>query len=562
MTALAVMTDVGVNAGATQEPRDRVPIAQLCTPGAPCDDKTLAHVLDRVTFGVRAGDVERLRRTGVTAFIDQQLHPERIDDRALEARLQDFETLNLSTREIAEEYFLPARQARQERKREQAAQSTSPPGDVQNPSAPNAALRDPAMLKLRQVMVELDEQKLLRAIFSERQLQEVLVDFWFNHFNVFAGKGRERIMLTSYDRDVIRPNVLGRFRDLLGATAHSPAMLFYLDNWLSVDPEAAQRITDRTNQATARRQQFGFVRPQRQASPNGQPEQPKTPRRTGLNENYARELMELHTLGVDGGYTQHDVTEVARAFTGWTIGAPRQGAGFRFDTRLHDKGDKVVLGHRINAGGQKDGEQVLNILARHPSTARFISAKLARRFVSDTPPSSLIDRAARRFQDTDGDLREVVRTILTSPEFYDRAAYRAKVKNPFEFVVSAVRVTSADVRRAAFLARTLQQLGMPLFMSQPPTGYADRADAWVNTGALVNRMNFAVSLADNKVPGIHVDLRSLSGRSDDTASAREYLVRTLLRGDVSTATVATLTKASEITQLVALAIGAPEFQRR
>ena len=565
MTALAVMTDVGVNAGAAQEPRDRVPIAQVCTPRAPCDDKTLAHVLGRVTFGVRAGDVERLQRIGVTEFIDQQLHPERIDDRAFEARLQKLETLNLSTREIAEEYFLPARQARQERKREQAAQSTSPPGDTQNPPAPNAALRDPAMLKLRQVMVELDEQKLLRAIYSERQLQEGLVDFWFNHFNVFAGKGPERIMLMSYERDVIRPNVLGKFRDLLGATAHSPAMLFYLDNWLSVDPVAAARVAQRTTETrdrlNTRRRQFGFVTPRRQAPPNGQQQQPKTPRRTGLNENYARELMELHTLGVDGGYTQHDVTEVARAFTGWTIGAPRQGAGFRFDARLHDNGDKVALGHTLNAGGQKDGEQVLDILARHPSTARFISTKLARRFVSDAPPPSLIDRTARRFQDTDGDLREVVRTILTSQEFYDQSAYRAKVKNPFEFVVSAVRATNADVKHAAFLARTLQQLGMPLFMSQPPTGYADRADAWVNTGALVNRMSFAVSLADNKIPGIRLDVRSLSGK-EDTASAREHLVRTLLRGDVSTATMATLTKANEITKLTALTIGAPEFQRR
>ena len=549
MAAVAAGTAVVISAGASGEPRD---------------DKTLAHVLDRMTFGVRPGDVDTLKRIGVGAFLDQQLHPERIQDHTLETRLQGFDTLNLSTDEIAQEYFLPALRARRERKREQAAQSPDAAAGAEKPQVENPAPRDPAMLKQRQVMIELAEQKLLRAIYSERQLQEVLVDFWFNHFNVFAGKGPDRIMLTSYERDVIRPNVFGKFLDLLGATAHSPAMLFYLDNWMSVDPAAAERLNDLRERGMTRRQQFGFTRPRRQAAPDGQAQPPKTGRRTGLNENYARELMELHTLGVDGGYTQHDIVEVARAFTGWTIAGPRRGsAGFQFDSRLHDNGSKIVLGHKINAGGEKDGEQVLDILARHPATARFISAKLARRFVADNPPPSLIDRAARRFQDTDGDLREVVRTILTSPEFYDAAVYRAKVKTPLEFVVSAIRATSADVSRAVFLARSLQQLGMPLYMSQPPTGYADRADAWVNTGALVGRMNFAVSLADNKIPGVHVDLPRLVGdRNGDLAGARDRLVQALLRSDASSATLATLTRASDVSQLAALTMGAPEFQRR
>ena len=268
-------------------------------------------------------------------------------------------------------------------------------------------------------------------MYSERQLQEVLTDFWFNHFNVDARKGVDRFLLTEYERDAIRPHVLGRFRDLLGATAKSPAMLFYLDNWMSADPEGVQSIL-----ATRRRLA-------------GMPNQTANARR-GLNENYGRELLELHTLGVDGGYTQKDVTEVARAFTGWTIDRPQQGGGtFRFEPRIHDEGEKVVLGHHIKDGGIGDGEAVLDLLARHPSTARFIAGKLVRRFVSDSPPPALVDRAAARFTATDGDLREVMRTILTSPEFLAPDAYRSKTKTPFEFVVTALRATGADLANAA-----------------------------------------------------------------------------------------------------------------
>jgi uncharacterized protein (DUF1800 family) len=259
--------------------------------------------------------------------------------------------------------------------------------------------------------------------------------------------------------------------------------------------------------------------------------------------------MELHTLGVDGGYTQKDVTEVARAFTGWTIQQPRLGGGFRFEPRLHDPGQKVVLGHVIKAGGgESDGEEVLDILARHPSTARFISTKLVRRFVSDTPPPALVDRVAKRFRESDGDLREVMRTILTSPEFLAPDAYRAKVKTPFEFVVSAVRATGADVEDATPLVRAVQQLGMPLYQCQPPTGYKDTADAWVNTGALVNRMNFAVQLASTRVPGV-------------TPGALEHLT-SALADDVSEATRSTIARATTPEQAAALTLGAPEFQRR
>jgi uncharacterized protein (DUF1800 family) len=378
----------------------------------------------------------------------------------------------------------------------------------------------PALLKQREVIGELSSQKILRATYSERQLQEVLTDFWFNHFNVFFGKGADRIMTTAYERDAIRPYVLADFRTLLGATAHSPAMLFYLDNWMSTDPNGPHVSPVDPRRRRNRARAFGVMRPDL-AEPARQPQQNRP---TGLNENYARELMELHTLGVDGGYTQNDVVEVARAFTGWTIDRPRQGGEFRFDRRMHDPGEKRVLGHTIKAGGERDGEQVLDILARHRSTARFISTKLARRFVSDEPPQALVDRAAKRFLDTNGNLREVVRTIVQSPEFFSPTAHGAKVKTPFEFVVSALRAGSAEVRNGFGLARALQQLGMPLYMAQPPTGYADTADVWVNTGGLVNRMNFAVSLVEQRVPGVRFDSTS--------------------------------------TQLTALSLGSPDFQRK
>jgi uncharacterized protein (DUF1800 family) len=267
--------------------------------------------------------------------------------------------------------------------------------------------------------------------------------------------------------------------------------------------------------------------------------------------------MELHTLGVDGGYTQKDVQEVARAFTGWTIANPGQGGGFVFEARIHDDGEKVVMGRRIAAGGgREDGEQVLDILAAHPSTARFIAAKLARRFVADDPPAALVDRAAARFRDTGGSIREVVRAIVTSPEFSAPEAYRAKVKTPFELVVSAVRATPAEARDARPLVQALRTLGMPLYGCQPPTGYADRADAWVNAGALLNRMNFAVALTGGRLRGIAAP--SAAG----VEAARDGFVEQVLAGDLSPATRSTVGRATETSQALALLVGSPEFQRR
>jgi len=434
----------------------------------PSDRNAVEHALSRLTFGPRPDDVERVQKAGLSTWIDQQLTPSRIDDAALAPRL---------------------------------------PAIPPKPSTVNSPQE--ARRYGREAVQALAAQKVMRAVYSERQLEEVLVDFWFNHFNVFAGKGRTSLFIPEYERDAIRPHVLGKFRDLLEATAKSPAMLFYLDNWLSADPEAAERLeAQRKQRFSARGQQ----------PPNAQQ------RRRGLNENYGRELLELHTLGVDGGYTQEDVIEVARAFTGWTIGPPepargrglgnrrRQGrpaapappsmdldpgnAQFRFMPALHDSGAKTILGQHIKSGGgMDDGERVLDILARHPSTARHIAIKLARRFVSDDPPGALVDRVAARFRETDGDLREVVRAVITSPEFFAADARRAKMKTPLEFVTSAVRASGRDLTDATPLLRALQQLGMAPYMCQPPTGYDDVAETWITAGALVTRMNVAQQIA-------------------------------------------------------------------
>ena len=509
---------------------------------APAGDAAIVHVLNRIGFGPRPADIERVRRIGIDAYIEEQLHPERIADDGIKARLDGMTTLSLSTSELLERYQRPAVQAR--RQRQQAAANT-PSGQP-----PERPMRDPNMEPPNQPLVELSEQKLLRAIYSDRQLEQVLTDFWFNHFNVDARKGPTRMMLTEYEREAIRPHVLGKFRDLLGATAKSPAMLFYLDNWMSAGDEASRTQREQRTQRTGA-QRRGAQRPQRPLPPPPPAAQPQAQQmRRGLNENYARELMELHTLGVDGGYTQKDVTEVARAFTGWTIRNPRVRGEFMFEPRLHDDREKHVLGHKIHSGGMKDGEEVLDILAAHPSTARFVSTKLARRLVSDTPPAQLVDRLAARFTATHGDLREVLRTLLTSPEFLAPESISAKTKTPFEFIVSAVRATEVPLTAARPLVRSLQELGMPLYQCQPPTGYKDTADAWVNTGALVARMNFAQTLASGRPFGVRPDRdRSTFGEP-------------LLGLQVSETTRSTIARATTPQQAMALTLGSPEFQKR
>jgi len=421
------------------------------------EDAGISHALDRLTFGARPGDLEQVRTMGLKTWIDQQLHPEKIaENPILEQRLHPLNSLRMSTAEMTRAYPPP-----QQFKKQLKANGG---GD------PNPELRQ-QLRKSRKALAtverDLVEGKIYRAVYSNRQLAEVMADFWYNHFNVYQRKGPDRYLVTEYEREAIRPHVLGKFKDLLLATAQSPAMLVYLDNYRSVAPGM----------------QRGKAR--------------------GLNENYGRELMELHTLGVDGGYTQKDVTEVARCFTGWTIRQPRAGAGFVFNRRLHDPGEKVVLGVRIPAGGGvEDGIKALDILEHRPATARFISTKLAIRFVSDDPPAALIDRMAKTFTRSDGDIRQVMSVLLESPEFWSEKTYHIKMKSPFEMVASAVRALGVDVESAAALASRIAEAGEPLYHKQEPTGYSNSSEEWVSTASLLARMNFGIALVENRIPGV------------------------------------------------------------
>ncbi|HEV2297376.1 MAG TPA: DUF1800 domain-containing protein, partial [Candidatus Acidoferrales bacterium] len=416
--------------------------------------------------------------------------------------------------------------------------------------------------------------KLLRAIYSDRQLEQVMTDFWFNHFNVFVAKGPERLLLTNYEQQVIRPHAMGKFEDLLAATAKSPAMLFYLDNWLSVGPNSMQALGVPARPAP--RGPYGYPRP----NPNA-----KRKANSGLNENYGRELLELHTLSVNGGYTQRDVTEVAKVFTGWTIEKPNDGGEFHFDPRKHEPGPKLVLGHRIKPKGEDEGREVLHLLATSPQTAHFISLKLAQRFVSDDPPPALVDRMAKTFQKKKGDIREVLATMFHSPEFWTDSAYRHKVKTPLEFVASAARATGASIDEAMPLVRQLNNMGMPLYGAVPPTGYSMKAETWVSSSALLTRMNFALALTSGRVRGAKVDAAQLAGISPpfDADSALSSLEAKLLSVEVSKQThdsivaqiedsskqapsnknqKAPQSKPPDPAMIAGLLLGSPEFQRR
>ncbi len=642
------------------------------------EHKRAIHALNRLTFGPRPGDVERVTAMGVDRWIDLQLHPDKIDDARLQARLVPFRTLRMETKEIVENFppaplikqiadgkaslprdptkravyeaQLQRYEEQQERKDKDkdagngtrscsdgacpvSADSAHPAGPdpmqrreiQQNEERRFANLKTQELLDLppdermkeilqmspedrqalasttkgpkadallegmspqqketvlalnhpEQVVVqELMQAKLLRAIYSERQLDEVMADFWFNHFNVFINKGADRYLLTSYERDAIRPHVLGKFEDLLVATAKSPAMLFYLDNWLSVGPDSEVALGIAPQRP--RRRGYG-PGPQNRLRGKGRPA-------SGLNENYGRELMELHTLSVNGGYSQKDVTEVAKVFTGWTIEQPIKGGDFRFEPRMHGPGDKIVLGHRIKQNGEKEGLEVLHLLAHNPQTAHFISQKLAMRFVSDDPPAALVDRMARTFLKKDGDIREVLRTMFQSPEFWSPEAYRAKVKTPLEFVVSAVRASGAEVEDARPLVGTLNNMGMMPYGMMPPTGYSMKADVWVNSSALLARMNFALGLAAGKIRGVKVDAANLAAGASaeaptDAPQALVTLENSLLSGDISKQTHDTIGKQLEdpkisqrrlddpkrppnVAAITGLILGSPEFQKR
>jgi len=584
------------------------------------EEQKIVHLLSRIGYGPTREQIERVKKMGIAAYLEEQLHPETIEDKKVVELLKPFNTLNLSPQELAQSYPPPQIVNRLRQIQEQRRSSQSEGGLMDGPNLP--ALPDP-----QQVIFELQQAKLIRAVYSERQLLEVMTDFWFNHFNVFAAKGADRWYISSYEREAIQPHALGKFKDLLMATAKSPAMLIYLDNWLSAQPGGRPPRPWRPSPELMR--ELG-IQPQGQQSQMRPPQglapllfapPPPPPQTAGLNENYARELMELHTLGVDGGYTQKDVVEVARCFTGWSVLQPQNGGGFVFRPWAHDRGEKIVLGVKIPAGGGiEDGERVIDLLANHPSTARFISTKLLQRFVSDSPPQALIERIASVFTKSGGDIREVLRAIVMSPEFFSREAYRSKVKSPFELVASSIRALEAEVtpgpfpnppqgppllpspgqlpspgppqqqrpgqapqqrpQQAQFLIGAIGRMGQPLYLCQPPTGYSENSQAWVNTGALLNRLNFATALASNRAPGVRIDYSRLLG--DAATSSLEQvidrLISVILKGDPSPQTGETLknqvadstnrveggkpASQADIARIAGLILGSPEFQKR
>jgi len=535
------------------------------------ENQRALHALNRLTFGPRPGDLQAVLAKGIDAWIEDQLHPESIDDSALNARVGPYATTRMSAKQIAQAFPsdgvirqiiagkrpMPddpelkfvygvniARIHQQEAVKTATASANSnttsaatggdsktdpkadpkldlgvkpaPPEDAARAIAdtllalpknqrlaameatpPEQMINFPNLVRGDQrdrlsadfspherevfhslsnpagtVAYELQQAKLMREIYSERQLLEVMTDFWFNHFNVYEYKNQCVYYTTTYERDVIRAHAFGKFYDLLVAVAESPAMLMYLDNWLSIGPHSQA------------------------AGKNGQ---------SGLNENYGRELMELHTLGVDGGYTQADVTQLAAVLTGWTIAQPDDGGQFQFDPRRHEPGIKTVLGQKFYEAGSDEGLRALDMLAHHPSTAHFISKSIAMRFVSDDPPESLVTRMAVTFQSSDGDIREVMRTMLHSTEFWSPKVYRTKVKTPLEFMVSAARASGTNIAAPDALLQNLTSMGMQPYGMAVPTGYSMKAETWENEGALLARMNFSTTLTQGKLPGVQFD---------------------------------------------------------
>jgi uncharacterized protein (DUF1800 family) len=505
-------------------------------------DQQIIQALNRLTFGARPGDVVKVRAIGLDKWIDEQLHPEKINDDAMNAFLSRYSALNADQNDLLKQYAQQQRE-RREIKRDRA-------DTTKGMSADDIAMRRQLQQQnnsRRQVVTQLQSSRAARAVASERQLQEVMTDFWENHFNIYAAKGApEPYYLVDFDQNVIRPNALGKFRDLLEAVAKSPAMLFYLDNARSMADSARPTLRQNNQRLRAvpfRRGRGGLLgMPRVIPQPRPQQQQQKK-QRQGLNENYGRELLELHTLGVDGGYTQQDVINVARAFTGWTIKPPAQGGGFIFRPQVHDAGEKIVLGHKLAAGrGEEDAEDVLDILAKSPATAHFVSYKLARRFVSDSPSKALVDHAAQVYLKTDGDIREVLRAIITSPEFFSQQAFRSKVKSPFEVVVSAMRALNAAPDSTPRTAQVIAYLGQPIFGHQAPNGWPETGESWMNTGAILNRINFGMAAAAGRLPG--ANLRALPALDTIRSAPREKqvdaVVATILNGMISPDTRAVL----------------------
>lgn len=541
------------------------------------DTAQAAHLLQRATYGIRAGDLSEVLSIGPEAWLERQLHPERIPEPELDDILSDYPTALLPVSELNRLF--------------------PPPGQVRRN---NADPMDEAAARERQRQIqrgrtrlttELIGARLQRAVHSERQLQEVMVGFWLDHFNIFLGKGQIRMLAADYERNAIRPHVFGTFEELLVAVATHPAMLIYLDNWRSTADGATLR-PGRAGAAGGSTRPNGVNRPGvggRIGAAAGLAEQQRNDRarqqqaqgqRRGINENYARELLELHTLGVDGGYTQRDVIEVARAFTGWSVDPPRGANGggayeYVFRPAMHDRGEKQVLGMQIPAGGgQEDGLAVLRLLAQHPSTARHISRKLVERFVSDDPPMELVDTLTEVFLRTGGDLREITRALFTSPVFRHPSYAGAKIKRPFELVASTLRATDATVTATPGLLQTLRTFGQVPYMEPAPTGYPAQKADWVNSGAMLNRMNFGLSIGSGGVRGVRLP-REGWWKAAVRAGSREELVSGLTQqflpgvqaGELESIILADLAGVEGAGpdklagRALGLILGSPEFQR-
>ncbi|MGH9476366.1 MAG: DUF1800 domain-containing protein [Terriglobales bacterium] len=553
-------------------------LAVAASPQLSAPQAQIVAALNRLTWGIEPGQVKAVEKIGLNRWIDQQLHPEDIaENLELNVRLQQLATLHETPAQIIANYPPPQalrQMARGKRplprdpllreivqreisdrqpKRTGKPVTAVPAGMLLSPPAPRLQAQEyralPADARQQEALImpagmanriapwlplgearqliydqrpqlvpafDLTSGKILRAVYSTRQLQDVLTDFWFNHFNVFIRKGDESDLIASFVRDAIRPHVLGKFRDLLVAAAETPAMMFYLDNWQSVDPAVNKR---------------------------------------GINENYGRELMELQTLGVNGGYTQQDVIAVAHCFTGWTIRQPGRLAEFYYNDRLHDPGPKLVLRVKIPAGGgMSDGLKVLDMLARSPATAHHVSFELAQRFVADDPPPALVEGMTQTWLHSDGDLRQVMETMLQAPEFWQAASQRSKIKSPLQLVVSSVRALDAEVTNPVALSREIAAMGEPLYAKEPPTGYTNNSAQWVSTSGLIARMQFATRLAANQVPGVQVELTTLG-------SAAEF-TQALLHQVPAQAEQSGLEDAKNREQLAALILGSPEFQKR
>lgn len=547
---------------------------QDLSPKTLTEEQKILHVLNRLGFGATAGDVEKVKAVGINKYIDKQLDPASINDSAADAKVKNLDVFGMTTAELFAKYPNPGALLQQLEGRSRNNQQGAP-NNAQNPDQMTQDEQRERRQKIAelyqkydlkpagQIVPQIVANRVLRAVYSERQLQEVMVDFWQNHFNVFAGKAAVRWYIPSYERDVLRKNALGNFKDLVVGTAQHPAMLFYLDNFESVSPTAQMPGQNRN----ARRPLAGLLG-------NNQQQQQQQRRQRGINENYARELMELHTLGVDGGYSQKDIIEVAKCFTGWTIADPRgyrraaaatiqgtedrrmdrlqrlmgvpdtvESGEFYFNSRWHEGGAKNVLGQKIDEGGVKDGLKVIDLLVAHPSTAKFIAKKLAVKFVSDTPSEKLVGRVADAFSRSKGDIRTTLKALFSDKEFFAVENYRAKIKSPFELAVSSIRALGADTNASPAMLAMLNKLGEVPYAYQAPTGYPDTAEDWVNTGALLERLNFAVAIASNRIPGTRVDLRQFE--SKDKSQILDKSIAALLDGEISAATRSTLLKQIE-----------------